>query len=1121
MPHTQHLRVRVGLFELDLSLGELRALGDGGVAARIILPQQPLRVLSILLERQGQLVTREEIQEELWPNDTVVEFEHSINAAIAKLRKAFGESANEPRYIETIAKRGYRLIAPTEWLTDSRESVLTGIVHSGNGPAARTQPEAAGLAGKIVSHYRVLDIIGGGGMGVVYRAEDLKLGRQVALKFLPEEVGGDARALQRFEREARAASALDHPNICSIYEFGEHEGQSFIVMQLLEGETLRQRLASAALQRSGLNANGDQTFPVDELLDVAGQIADGLQAAHERGIIHRDIKPANIFLTNRGLVKILDFGVAKLTETSAISDFNLAVEDGLAARHDFSRADASSPVESSVVQPAVLPDTGLTRTGPGMGTVGYMSPEQVRGEKVDARTDIFSFGVVLYEMATGQRAFNGETVARIHDAISNQTPTPAHKLNGEIPPKLEQVIDRAIEKNRELRYQSAAEMRVNLQSVAYRSRDGDDGVPEERSRGKWLAAAAVVCVAIIAGGLYQHWRSHRSPKLSGQDTIVLADFANSTGDQVFDGTLKGALGIQLEQSPYLNLLSDDKIGETLKLMSRPANERMTWETGREVCLRSNSRALLEGTIAVLGKHYLIGLKAINCQTGDTLASAESEAENRDHVLQALSHVGTQLRENLGESLASVRKYNQPLEQVTTSSLEALQAYTLGRKLSSEQGDAAAVPYFERAVKLDPNFAIAYEALGRSYGEMEQRNLTQQSLTRAYELRDRSTRRERFSIESAYYSEVTGEIEKAIQTYTEWIEDYPEDYAAHVRLASSYLTIGQYEKAAAEARQAVRSVPDANAYNSLVSAYLAMNRLQDAKDALEEAKKNNLDSYSLHQNLFMLAFLQGDIAGMRAQNAWAGGKPIVEAVQLLLQTSYDLYHGRLKNARELQGRAEESAKRSGAREWVPLMKIVHAPSEAEIGEITTARRSVSDALALSPGKNVNVEAPAALTAAVLGDVKQAQGLVDRMNKEFPLDTLVQGYTLPTIQALIELRRNSPLQAIELLQALTLELASPEMPPNAYYAGYVRGLAYLQLGQAQEAATEFQKILDHPGITMLHLQGALAHLQLGRAQVMMGDNAAARKSYGDFLTLWKDADPDIPIYKQAKAEYAKLQ
>jgi serine/threonine protein kinase/DNA-binding winged helix-turn-helix (wHTH) protein/tetratricopeptide (TPR) repeat protein len=1111
MPYTQPVRVRVGVFELDLGAGELRALGGNGSAARIVLSQQPLQVLSILVERAGQLVPREEIQKKLWPNDTVVEFEHSINAAIAKLRKAFGDSATEPRYIETIAKRGYRLIAPTEWLTGSGESALAAIVSGGNGAAVQMQPESPGLTGRVVSHYRVLEIVGGGGMGVVYRAEDLKLGRQVALKFLPEEVGGDPAALERFEREARAASALDHPNICSIYEFGEHEGQPFIVMQLLEGETLREHLSSAALAEPTCQLDASPPFLLDHLLDIACQIADGLQAAHERGIVHRDIKPANIFLTRRGMVKILDFGVAKLVkaaegEAPAVkpSDAGPAKDDGVVTVGDFSRA-----------------DTRLTGTGLAMGTVGYMSPEQVRGEKIDARTDIFSFGVVLYEMATGRRAFSGVTAVASQEAILNQTPAPAHERNGAIPSKLELIINRAIEKDRELRYQTAAEMRADLQSVAERPREADDSRPGKHSRWKWQAAAAVVSFAIVGGGLYQHRRSQRLPKLTGQDTIVLADFVNSTGDQVFDGTLKQALGIQLEQSPFLNLLSDDKIAGTLQLMNRPINERMTWETGREVCLRSNSRALLEGTIAVVGKRYLIGLKAINCQTGDTLASSKAEADNRDQVLQALSRAGTQLRENLGESLASVRKYNQPLEQVTTSSLEALQAYTQGRKLSSEQGDSAAVPYFTRAVGLDPTFAIAYEALGRSYGEMVENNLTQQNLTRAYELRDRASRRERFSIESAYYSEVTGEIEKGIQTYTEWIEDYPEDNTPHVRLASSYLTIGQYEKSVAEARQAVRLLPDANAYGSLVEAYRAMNRLQDAKDALEEARKNNIDSYALHQSRFMLAFLQGDIAEMQAQNTWANGKPVVEAVQLLLQSSTDVYHGRMKSAGELQRRAEESAKRSGMRELIPLMKIVHGPVEAEIGDITAARRSVIDGLALTPGRNADVEGPAALTLALLGDVKQAQALVDRMNKEFPLDTLVQGYTLPTIQAVIELRRNNPLQAIELLQALTLELASPTMPPNAYYPGYVRGLAYLQAGQPQRAATEFQKVLDHPGITAPHLQGALARLQLGRAQVMMGDNAAGRESYGRFLALWKDADPDIPIYQQAKAEYAKLQ
>jgi tetratricopeptide (TPR) repeat protein len=557
-------------------------------------------------------------------------------------------------------------------------------------------------------------------------------------------------------------------------------------------------------------------------------------------------------------------------------------------------------------------------------------------------------------------------------------------------------------------------------------------------------------------------------------------------------------------------------------MNRPVNERLTHTTAQEVCLRSNSRALLAGSIAAIGEHYLIGLKAVNCQTSDTLSSAEAEVADRNHVLKALSDVGTQLREKLGESLASVQKFNQPLEQATTSSLEALQAYTQGQRMLNEQGANASIPYFKHAVDLDPNFAIAYAALGEAYGEYYADSPKIQNLTRAYELRDRVSRRERFNIESVYYSDVTGDVEKGIQTYTEWIQSYPDDSFPHLQLASSFRTLGQYEKSAAEARDAVRLLPAEETYFGLLCSYLAMDRLQDVKAVLRETEKRNLDAFPLRQIRYMTAFIEGDDKSMKEQDTWAMGKPGVEALQYFLQSSNEAYHGRFNAARDLSRLAEESATRVGARDLAALIKTVHSPNEAEIGDKNIARRSVAETLALNPGRSQKLEAPAALTLALLGDLGHARRLLAKMNQEFPLDTMMQSYTLPTIRAVIELSSNNPRKAIEILQIVgPRELAAMDVPPNGLYPAYVRGLSYLNLRQGQQAATEFQKIIDHPGTTLLHLQGALARLHLGRAQVMMGNRIAARKSYQDFLTLWKDADPDIPIYKQAKAEYAKLR
>ncbi len=1122
MKDTLPVRVRFGIFELDLRTREL-CQGEQPIP----LQEQPFQVLLMLVERGCGIVTREEIQKKLWPNDTVVEFDQSINTAIKKLRKALGDAADEPKYIKTLAGHGYRLLVPVERVAVADDSSDSEKIPAQAKEARTGRPRAASLTGKTVSHYRVLEIVGGGGMGVVYRAEDLRLGRAVALKFLPEELGDDPKALERFEREARAASALDHPNICSIYEFGEHEGQPFIVMQLLEGQTLRDHLVSLALQKSGSDGSCPQAFPLDQLLDVGTQIAAGLKAAHECGIIHRDIKPANIFLTTRGLVKILDFGVAKLVEASESEQAAAAPsESGTVSGYGFRRADPDLPPFASGLQPAT--DSHLTGTGAAMGTAGYMSPEQVRGEKVDPRTDLFSFGLVLYEMATGERAFSGDTAAIVHDAIVKQTPAAAHERNPSIPPKLEHIINHAIEKDRERRYQSATEMRADLESLAARqSEQSGSGKSRIRSRWKWLASAAVVCVAMIASGLYWYWHSRKPVKLTERDTIVLADFDNKTGDAVFNDTLKQALSIQLEQSPFLNVLSAEKVEEMLKLMNRPANERLTRAVAQEVCLRSNSKGLLVGTIAAVGDRYLIGLNALNCQTGDTLASAEAEAENRNYVLQALNRVTSQLREKLGESLASVQKFNQPLEQATTTSLEALQAYTQGRKIANEQGDDAATASFKRAVELDPNFAIAYVSLGDSYTYTYDYDLAMQNYKKAYELRGRVSPRERFNIESAYYYDGSGEIDNAIRTYTEWAQYYPGDYLPRVHLADIFFTLGQYEKAAAEAREAVRLRPGLGSYELLIESCIAMNRLEDAKAALQEAQARNIDAYPLRQMRYYIAFLQGDTESMRAQDAWAMAKPGVEALQLSMQAGYETYNGRLGSATELSLRAEESATRAGERGLVAIFKLRHAYGEAELGDPSLARRAVAEALAMNPGRNEDAEALVALTLARLGEVAQARRLVDKLSQEVPLDTMVQSYSLPAIRAVIELALNDPRRAVEILQVVTPhDLGHQAVIPTDLYPAYVRGLAYLKLGQGPQAAVEFQKVLDHPGIVLFHLHGALARLGLTRAYALEAETEPAasdkaRAAYRNFLTLWKDADPDIPIYKQAKAEYARLQ
>jgi serine/threonine protein kinase/Flp pilus assembly protein TadD len=1044
-----------------------------------VLQEQPFQVLQILLENAATITTREEIQHKLWPNDTVVEFDHSINAAIKKLRVALDDSADNPKYIETIARRGYRLIVPVERL-DSNASDGSGPAaesSSSDGAAVQLQVEPTGLTGTTVSHYRVLEVVGSGGMGVVYKAEDLKLGRLVAIKFLPETVGNDPRILEQFEREARAASSMDHPNICSIYEFGEHEGRPFIVMQLLQGQTLKKSLASGALRDTASGAQINLAL----LLDIAIQIANGLEAAHEQQIMHRDIKPANIFITTKGIAKILDFGLAKL---------------------------AFRPV-TAVVIPVDLgrtEDANISLPTRAAGTAAYMSPEQARGQKLDTRTDLFSFGVVLYEMATGQRAFTGDNPTAMREAILTRAPAPPGELNPELPVALQNIIQKCLEKDREVRYQKAAEIRSDLEQVKRRSEH------PLLSRWKLLATAAVVLVALLAGFFY--WRSRRAVTFTSKDKIVLADFVNTTGDVIFDDALKQALAIQLEQSPFLTVVSDRKVNETLKLMNRPPNERLTKAVAEEVCLRGNSKSSLEGSIAPIGDHYLITLKAVNCQTGDTIAGAEVEAENRNQVLKALGEAANQIRKKMGESRPSVERFNTPLEEATTSSLEALEAFTKARK-----GEEP-ILFLKRALELDPTFARAYASLGVVYTNLGEMNLAIENFNKAYELRDRVSQRERLAIEGDHYVFVTGQLEKAIETYSEWIQTYPEDSTPHTDLGFIYTEIGQYEKAAKEMQERIRLTSDRSDYFNLVGVYVCLERLADAQALLEQSHLP--DNPLFHQLSYALAFLRGDTATMQEQLAWAMGKPDIENWLLSAQSDTEAYHGRITKARQFSEEAVQSARHAEAPENAAESRANEALREAEIGNAARARQMATSALELSSGKDVTVRAALALARA--GDAAHAQKLADKLSEESPLDTRMQNYSLPTISAAIEIGKNKPAEAVQTLEVATpYELGGPSAGNNllgSLYPVYVRGLAYLKAGQGAKARAEFQKVLDHPGIVGNFVLGALAHLQLGRARAMMGEKETARKSYEDFFALWKDADPDIPILHEAKTEYAKL-
>jgi serine/threonine protein kinase/tetratricopeptide (TPR) repeat protein len=1101
--------IRFGVFELDLRSRELRK--DGRSTG---LPEQSIKVLQMLLATPGELVQREEIRLRLWPNDTVVEFDHSINTAVRKLRQALGDSADQPHYIETLARRGYR------WIGALHAVVAEHAARDPRAPlegAPPSQPEAGHLIGRRVSHYRVLEVLGGGGMGVVYKAEDLRLGRRVALKFLPEELAQNPTAMRRLEQEARAASALNHPNVCTIYEIAEYEGRPFIVMELLEGETLRELI----------HARAPGPLSLVKQIEIGIQVSDALAAAHAHGVIHRDIKPANVFVTRAGVAKILDFGVAKRSQET-LSDEAQSSEEIVEEPEAPHGCDPGSNGASDALS--------LTRTGVTIGTAAYMSPEQARGEPLDGRTDLFSFGLVLYEMATGCAAFGAPTPELMREALLTREPASVRVLNPAVPEGLARIIAKALAKDRNQRYASAADMRSDLEKEAgalrrrVDAREGADvgagtlhGVPRAASSFQrwragigWQPAAVVGAALLVSGALLLPLVKGRPPILAVSDRVMVSDLLNTTGEPVFDGTLRQVVAVKLAESPYFNFVPESDITKSLKLLNRTATEPLLPPLAREVCRHAGAKLVVGGAIEAHEGRYHLSLVASNCATGVDVADESVHGFDEAQTLESLGNALRSLRLDLGEPADSLRRFDTPIGQATTKSLAALRAFTLGEDKRARGAESESLTDYKLATELDGDFAMAYARLAAVSRSLGQTDLADEYMRKAYERRGHLTERDKLYVQARYYSDTTHETQSEIESYSLWAQVYPNDFYPLNGLASAYIEIGRPDEAISAGLRSVALNPEhALPYATLARAYERTSHFDDAKAICERAVAEKLDAFWIHSVLYRIAFMDKDQRGMQQAVDWFKGKP-QEGTINYYQAKAALSLGEVGRSREFFARARELATQRGLQEQSIAIRNGQAQFEAEMGLGSDAILSLDTVLRGSPDTGRH-RVYAVLAVARSGDADRAEALLREMEAHPSAGTGLNEVLLPSIRAAIALDRGEPALAFQALQrAVPYDLGTESGGMTSYY----RGLALLQMKSAKEAAAEFQKITNNRGVVAVDVYWPLAHLGLARDYAMTGDIDRSRVEYRDLLEFWKNADPDLKILQQAKSEYSRL-